>query len=339
MTGEILFAGGELDSYEIVSGAPGYNAGFSISPYSRGSVQCSTEGDIIRARCWDASSAATTVPDGATAFVHYVRTRAGTFNAYFHPLCLIRDSAGDPWLGVFPIPFTNGYVGLYYNSGTGPSPAWTQLGTNQPYNNVQAYTDDIRIALNSAGTTQIEWAIDQNQVFIGSVTRASWTNVAMVDWSSYEFGTATYYSQPLITKDISTIGGHVYASGLSGAGTNGDWSGAYGDIDEPGLSDTTNLQTANVGDVSTFATSNVTTPAGYICPSVFVWTRAKDSGLSPANLDVVIRQGGSDFNYPVASPSVSYSNIPLRMDTDTGGVDPWTDTTWNAAERGVESQT
>lgn len=333
--GQVLYAGGEMDSVEIVAGSPVEIVASYDSTYSRGSISGNYT-SIHRERCYDSNSIATTVAAGQTCFSHGLRSFAGTAS-FFDAVRTIEDASGHPWITLRPP--SAGALACYVNTGTGASPVWSTLGTGtKAWNNNQTYADDIRVYIDPAGLAhEVEWIVDQTRVSIGTFANAGFTNIASVTKCGPN-NAGGFWSQGIITEGLSTVGAHVFTSDLSGAGNYSQWTGTNPDaVNEVILDDTTSWQTSTAGNKSTGATKNFTTPAGYVLPSIFVWTRVKQSGSSPQNANIVIRTGGTDYPLALASPGVGFSNFPLRMDVNPATGTVWTDTAWNAAERGIEA--
>lgn len=333
--GQVIYAGGELDSVQVISGTPTESTALPGS-YARGVITCHI-GDCIRCSFYDDGGAALTVGVGETLFVHYFRGMVGAITAVNDYLTIIRDSAGFPWVCILKKQFGQGAIGIFGNTGTGASPTWTEIGSGTIYAPNIQYTDDIRVAIGADGVHEVEWAIDQTRVVLGNFTNVLFTNARSFDLLGLN-NSNIVYRELLATEGLSTVGAHVATSALSGAGNQNTWgSGTYTDINEIPLNDTTAMSTTNAGDVATFACTDITTPVNYELPCVFVWTRGKNSGATPENIQTVFRISGTDYaSASLASTGVSYTNQPTRYDEAPSGV-PWTDVIFNAAERGVKS--
>jgi hypothetical protein len=334
VVGQVVFAGGELESIQVISGTPTEQAAGGISP-SRGIIVM-TGAAVARCNFVDNGGAATTVTTGQTLFVHFMfspRVAGGTTQ----DVMLIRDSSGYPWVKILSIGFGSGQLVIYGNTGSGASPSWTALHTDT-FNATQNYTYDVRVFIAANGIHEVEWSIDQTRVVLDTFTNAAFTNAASFDISGIGGAYQVYYQQLLATQGLSTIGAQVATSTLSGAGNQNTWgTGTYTAINEIPLNDATVMSTTNAGDVATFACTDITTPSNYFIPCVFVWTRGKNSGTTPANIQTVFRISGADYaSASLANTGVSYTNQPTRYDQAPSGV-PWTDVIFNAAERGVKS--
>lgn len=337
--GAVVYAGGEADSVQVVSGTPLEVAGVGAATYTRCAIRCRV-GDVIRCNFYDVGAGvSTTVDAGQTLFVHYQRNMTGAFTTSSHLMTVIRDSAGFPWVAIQNSGGSGNVLTLMGNTGSGGSPTWTAIGSGtSTFVNSGVYVDDILVQIDAGGTHTVEWAINQTRVTVGTFTNVDFTEAASFDLTGFPFAADIYFSQMMATEGLSTIGGHVYTSALSGAGNQNAWgTGTYTDINEVVLNDSSVMSTTGTGDVATFACTDITTPVNYTLPCVFVWTRGKNSGATPLNIETVFRISGTDYaSADLPATGVAFGNQPVRYDQAPSGVD-WSDAIFNAAERGVKS--
>ncbi len=146
---KILFAGGRLDSVRVLAGAPieSTTGAARDATYVDASIRIA-EGDIVQADFTDTANAPVTVVTGETAYFHwedyYATTSSGTVGALLRWLV---DASGNPWLALRWV--STGNIGLYYNSGTGGAPVWTQIGANITFVSGLLYVWDIKLTLGS----------------------------------------------------------------------------------------------------------------------------------------------------------------------------------------------
>jgi hypothetical protein len=335
---KVLFLGGRLDSFSVVSGTPTEvsTAGRFDATYSDCATQCSTATDIVQGTFLDTANAAVDVTSGQTAWLHFQAywtgsTGSGTAYAYFV------DSSGQPWLMLRGTSTTA--VGLFYNSGTGASPVWTQVGTNTfvPGNGGK-HDFDMRITIGSPHS--VELIVNNNSAVSGTFTQASLTTLRGFRFSSLT-ANQTLFSQVFATEGISTVNAHVKTIRATGAGGNTGWTGAFTNVNEAVNSDATFDSTAAAGNRQSYAMADITLPAGYSIPSVFHWLRAKNDGTAPNNIKSVVRQSTTDYDYGsnMANMSAAFAAQPARYDTDPASAAAWTQTTFNSAEFGYLSVT
>jgi hypothetical protein len=345
MADEVLFAGGRLDSVGI-SGTPVEvtTASRFNSTYADSAVSLSTT-DILTATFMTPSGgamAATDVVTGETLYVHmdYCQQIATIVNN--QNWITLYDSSGFPWLAM-RTNSTSFSVGVYYNSGTGASPVWTQVGSSfVPAVSLTLFTLDIKLTLGSPHTVEItlNGAV---QIAATTFTQASLTSLRSVKVNGTNSSTnISFVSQILCTRGITTIGAFVKYARATGAGTNAGWSGAYTDVNAAIGNDATINSAATTGLKQTYAMGDVTVPAGFVIKSVFNFFRAKNNGAAPANIKSVLRSSGADYSsasLTLPAMSTSFNAMGMRYDLDPATSLPWTQAGWNAAEAGFESLT
>jgi hypothetical protein len=151
----ILFVGGGLDSFTGVSITE--ITGFNDTTYAPSALDI-TNGQASWgiATCHDpVSMAISPVAAGNTWYGHFSWNFTNPY-ANGNNQCFVNDSAGFPWVAIR----CNGgspNFGLYYNSGTGAAPVWTQIGVNfaMPQNTAPYQRLDIVIGIDPAGTNHI----------------------------------------------------------------------------------------------------------------------------------------------------------------------------------------
>jgi len=334
---KVLFLGGRLDSVKQVSGSIteiSGSVGWWDPTYSDTALNLG--GSTMGVQLTDpASSPLLTnyaVGAGHSVFFHEVEVwqsnPGGVMRTFF-------DSAGYPWVRV------DGNGNASYNSGTGPSPVWTNVGASAgtvPYN---SYADfDLKLDISSSGTHTLLVAYNRVAV-IGPVTfnAPGLTNISSVQVYG---GNNTYgVSQIMVTEDWSTIGGHVTTTRPNGAGADADWSGTYMDVNEQVTNDSTVNQSTVAGQKQTYTMGNITVPTGYVVASVFNWLRAKNDGGVPSNIQSICRPGGTDnVSGDLNGILVTYSAVGARYDVNPDTSAPWTQAAWNApVQMGFESAT
>jgi hypothetical protein len=347
MANEVLFAGGRLDSLAFITGTPVEitTAGYFDASYSDCALQLFNS-DALAATFVTMSGGAltpTTVVSGETAYIHFDAYFKGlTNNVTINNVNLaeLRDASGFPWFAIRNNS-ASGTFGLYYNSGTGASPVWTQLGSSWTPNNPVYLTHDIKLTLGSPHS--IEYSQNGNLYFSGTFTQASLTAIRDAKFVGTATNTANginFLSQILCTRGISTINAKVKTCRATGAGTNSGWTGAFGNVSEAINSDAT-LDTALTATLKqSYTMGDVTVPGGFVIQSIFHWLRAKDDGSAPANIQSLIRSGGTDFaSSNLSGIGTSFVPIGLRYDTDPNTSAAWTQAGWNAAEAGYASAT
>lgn len=340
MTRRILFAGGRLDSLEVI------NTGATETTSTTGRDTTYTDASIdfpygsagaLRARFRDSSFSTVSVSSG-TVYAHCETMSLGSAIGSRN-LMELADSSGAAWLAIrCPTANTNTF-GLYYNSGTAGSPVWTLLGSTTTYATSTRYAYDIKFTFGSPHTAELY----RDGVL---VTSATFTQAALTELSSMAIraysnttGQACRFSQILAAEELSTIGAKVAYVRANGAGSNSEWTGSVTDINEGNNSDITLNSATSAGLTQTYTMGDVTLPSGYVIKSIFQWLRAKNDGVSPLNIKSVLRLGGS--NYVSASDlsgiGTGLAPVGTRYDEDPSTAAAWTASGWNAAEMGFQS--
>lgn len=332
---QVLFCGGKLNSVNTAGGtADSTTAGTFDTGYCDASLKCTTGTDSWNQTFRDINGANTTVITGQTLFAHFESYSLYTVNSA-RTVVSLKDGSGYEWLALRT---TNNFeYGVYGNTGTGPAPVWTQIGpTVYAYGNTTRLIIDIKIKLGSPHL--VEFSVNGSLVSSGSFTQASLVSLASIFGTTNRVGDPTYYSQIMVTEGISTINGKVPYKSATSAGANSGMTGSAADINEAANSDATTLSAATAGLKSTFAMGDATVPAGYVIKGVWNWARAKNDGVSPANLKGVTRSGGADYaSANMAGIGTSFGALLDRRDTDPATDLPWTQAGWNAAEQGFEA--
>lgn len=341
----VMFCGGRLDSLTVVGGSPVEvtTAGTFDSSYADSSVRCVGTTDIIQATFLDASNTPVDLTTGQTGFIHWEQHHdqdSGSYVGANQNGVVLVNSAGQPWVAIRSSA-AGGPFGLYYNSGTGASPVWTQVGTTTFVQVINTrYTYDLKITLGSPHTIELSRG---GSVVIAATTFTQAALTALRGWraSSYfaAVGVNAFYSQIMATEGRSTVGGKVKYSRATAAGGNTGWTGAYTNVNEAVNSDVTIDTAATAALRQTYAMGDVTVPSGYSIATVMHFLRAKNDGAAPANIKSAVRQSVTNYDYASNMPGIGTSFAPLaaRYDTDPATAAAWTQSGFNSAEFGYLS--
>lgn len=340
MVAEVIFAGGRLDSVAPFGSVSVQVGSSSTRDTAYADSTLVIDGSSSFADCQFVTAAAnllsaTTVVTGETLWCHFDFYNDSTISSTGFPALVIYDSSGFPWFRA--INSSSTILQFQYNSGTGASPVWTNVGGTWDYAGQARYTCDLKLTLGSPHS--FEFSVASSLQMSGTFTQASFTNATK--WRIYGFGSAeTQFSQLLCTRDLSTIGAKVKYCRATAAGANTGWAGAYTDINEGVNSDATAQSAATAGLKTTHAMGDVTVPAGSEIVSVFHWLRGKNDGNAPNNIKSVLRSSGVDYSTGnLNGIGTSYGPIGARYDQDPATSSNWTQSGWNAVEAGFESAT
>lgn len=335
---QILFVGGGLDSV-TGNALSEFNGGFFDNTYAPSCLLCGPGGfwDVV---CLDAALAPVSVVAGQTFYGHFGFNFTNPY-ATTNPVVQLRDSAGFPWVAIM----SNGgspTFGLYYNSNTGASPTWVQLGANfamaqnpgMPYQRL-----DIKVVIDAGGNHSATVWNKEVQVATGAFTQALLTNIRSMHGLAPVGGSGEFW-EILMTEGFSTVGARVAYSLPNAIGTNSGWTGVFGNVGEAVNDDATVNAASSAALKTTYNVGDVTVPAGYAIRSVFQWMRGKNDGSSPANIKSVCRAAGADYVAGANVPGIAvnvFGPLPARYDVNPATASGWVQADLNAAEFGYQS--
>ncbi len=336
---KMLFAGGRLDSVAIVGAVTEITtAGTFDSSYADCSLSVPSSAGTIYwiATFRDTSNAAVDVVTGETLYFHGEFNPAGTSGSAGF-IWSANDSSGNPWLSIRNV--SASLYGLYYNSNTGGSPTWTQLGSSFAATTSTTYRYDVKLTLGSPHS--VEFSINESAQVTTTFTQASLTGLRSVRGFGVSTGSTGRWSQIMGSEGVSTVGGKVRYSRATGAGTNAAWTGAHTNVNEAIDSTATVDSTITAALKQSYAMGNVTLPSGFVIKSVFHALYAKNDGVAPQNIKSLIRSGATDYSAAsnLAGIGTSFAALIERYDNDPNTAAPWTDTNFNAVEAGYLSVT
>lgn len=344
----VLFVGGRLDSLTVVNGSPSEvtTAGTFDTANADAAVKCTGTADVVQASFFDAANTPVNLTSGQLGFVHWESRHAEDNTSYIGSGLIVAslvDSSGQPWVAIRATA-SGGPFGLFYNSGTGASPTWTQVSGTSTFSIVTntRYTYDIKIIIGSPHS--VELSRNGSALTSGTFTQALLTTLRGVRLGGLQsggFSADAFYSQIMAAEGRSTVGGKVDYNRATGAGGNSGWTGAFTNVNEAVNSDATLDSTTAAGNRQTYAMGDVTVPAGFSIQSVFHFMRAKNDGAAPANIKSVVRQSATNYDYASNVPGIGASFGPClaRYDTDPATAAAWTQSGFNSAEFGYLSVT
>lgn len=346
MPDEVLFVGGRKETITVLSGTvvEDTTVGNFDATYSDCALRVNGQNNVFKADLYTETTGAlnkTTISGaGSRLFVHFV-ARYGSSLTVQNRMFQLVDSSGFAWFGIRGSATASSGTGfnIFWNSGTGASPVWTELGTGLPIT-TSLLTWDIEFTFGSPHSVNvyINGSIWRSATF----TQPLFTNVSEIQFA----GTGStggqptiWFSQIIATDNVSTIGSFVRTSRATGIGANTGFTGNHTAVNEVVGSDTTIQSATTAGLRTTHVMSDVTVPVGLEIRTVFHWLRAKNDGSAPNNIRSVLRSGGIDYVTPnISLINVGYSPVGARYNVDPLGTN-WTESQWNSIEAGYESAT
>lgn len=337
LTPLMLFYGSRADSVVPVSGgSPPVDSTSGFLPwngtYSDSSL--SANGGFY-CPATDSTGAATSVGTGHTFYFHTCYSQSNATNGG-HALIQLYDSSGFPWIQLV-CPGSADVVQWQYNSNTGASPTWVNIGSAYVATGSPAIYDII-VTLNVSGTHNLQFVMNNSSLFTLPFTNINLTNLAKAGCYNNNNG-GTGYSQMMITQDWSTVGAFVKTIRASGLGTYSQWSGTYTDVNEVVVSDATYNQATSNGLMQSYAMGDITLPAGFVIGGLRQCIRVKNDGAtSPLNVDSLLRTAATDYtsaNLP--GVGVAFGPTGFRYDVNPDTSVAWTQAGINAVELGYVS--
>lgn len=284
-----LFAGSDAGCFRTVAGALGTSA---LSALDTGWCNCSLSlapGNIAAADFTDTTGAADTVGAGETLWAHFIRRRTGSANAVYNELRVV-DASDFAWIAIRWKAGTT--FGLFYNSGTGAAPVWTQFGADFSLPNIDLVLD-IAVTLGSPHSVSLYIDSGSGSAFnqTATFTQAAFTGARALHFETND-GT-NFFGSVLCSVGLPTINAHCAAIYPTGAGTTNTFtSGTVTSIDELGVDDGDVMTSAAAAQRATFVYADVPSlGVGFTVTDFFLFTRAKNDGTNPGFIRPVHRNG------------------------------------------------
>lgn len=335
MPAEVLFLGGRLDSVKVIGSATEVASSFdavyadcSLNVFSTSSLRC----DLYTSTAGVLS--ATTVVSGETLWTHFDFRHDSSFTN--GGVWVWYDSSNFPWFRF--VQTSSSIVQGQYNSGTGASPVWTNVGGTHLVGG-SLTTLDFRITLGSPHS--FELFSDGTTRLNGTFTQALFTNLAYFTCSGFHSANLSKFSQFALTRDIPTVGAKVRTMRPTANGANTAWAGVFSDVNEAINSDASVNSSGTAAQKETHAMGDLPAlSAGTTIKSVWHWMRAKNDGVAPNNIKSVLRSGGVDYaTGDLSGMSAGFGQVGAAYDLDPATAAAWIAANVNALEAGYESAT
>lgn len=242
----------------------------------------------------------------------------------------LANASDQPWIAIRSFGSATNNFGLFYNSGTGASPVWTQIGTAAAGLGMWV----IRLAIDAGGNHNVQWYVDEVLVAGGNFTQASLTSIHNAAFRGHT-GNDSNISHIACSVGYSLIGARVFTGIPNAAGSNSGMSGAYTTIDDTTsspINDGDYLVSNAAGQRSTFNFTNLPAlPSNFLVGDIFLNTRVRNDGVGPLNCAPVWRFGGVD------TVGTAFSGVASGWTNHLNRFSGKTEAEYNAAEFGVES--
>lgn len=326
-----VFAGGELDSVAVISGTAVANTASSNRDGAYSDMSIQVGASIYSCSFKGLDGADTAIPVGETVWLHtYVSRSLSSGTA---TLLTLQDTSLRPCIQCM-LAASGSVLTLQYNSSTTSTPVWVAAAS---FGNFLGYID---VAFMTGPSPKAQLFV--NGSFVGE---SPVSQVGSVGYDSLTFGPGSaantmYISQILVTENRPTVGARVWTRKANAAGAVSEMTGAFGSLVKTAINDTTSVTSNAPLQTSVFAYQDVATPVGMAWGELWVWSRAKNDGAPPANLKGVVRVGTTNYESPAMTAiSGGFNALPSRWPTNPATSAKWTDSSFNAAQIGMKSET
>lgn len=337
----MLYYGGRMDSVEPSTGTLSEltTAGTFDSSYADCSLRIQGAPGFFKCPFTDDSDAAYSVTTGHILFFHAEWYTNDNANNSGQPLLVLYDSSNNPWLRIFSV--YNGGWGVFYNSGTGGSPTWTQLGSAWGVA-VNKNVMDLIVTINTAGSHTVQFIQNGSTLVNTTFTQASMANLAYIMLGqTYHGANLTSWSQMMAAQDLSLVGAKCKTIRPNGAGTYSQWTGSYTNVNEVVTDDGGYENATSIDLLQSHAMGDITVPTGMVIQGIRHCFRVKNDGaVSPLNVQSLLRSGSTDsLSANLSGITAAYGNASKKYPVDPTTTLNWTLTTINGVELGYKSKT
>lgn len=219
----------------------------------------------------------------------------------------------------------------YWNTGT---LAWVDWGTTftVPDNTLNPIV--IKLVCGSSFEVYVAGSLVMSSSTTPTNPVASIDRIRFCNWNST--GNA-FYSQ-IMGANYDIRDAKFMAATLNGnSAANTDGTGAYTDVNETVLSDSTAILLATVGHKKGQTKAALTVPSGYSIASAVVNARGRVSGGTVTDGKLGLRSGGTNYSSTGRAYGAGYEGRSAMWATDPNGGAVWTQTSFNNAEPFIEA--
>lgn len=325
-----LFAGGELEFFETISGVATVST--SSGAYDPAWSMCAIDASAgeYRARFVDGEKTPTQVAANSKVSLHF-RVNIGN-NGYDQILPGIVDINGKPILRVGKV-WPSSYVRVLANTSTNATPVWAGVGTGIGASAINGNYDLIY------DTATKEVSFFKDEALVETVTiSGTWAAPAYVQlFKSHDFG-GTRISEVIVWEDASTVGARLKTFKANAAGSVNTMNGSYTDVAKTAINDTAALISDAAGEEALFNCNDITLPEGYQLGGFWVATRARNDGTSPNDLSAQISVSGTPFESSALGLMPGFTNSLRVWRQNPLTSSPWTAAAINGLQLGAKSK-
>lgn len=244
---------------------------------------------------------------------------------------MLINGTGGSAVGIFRLAQTGNAI---YTPQMWNGSAWVTAtgGTTQTLAVSNRHTIAIKVVLNSSWELYVAGTLVQS----GTLTSAT-TCTAFRGYNNATNGTGTRYSQVMVA-DYDIRDAHLMPATLNGnSATNTGGTGAYTDVNETVLDESTAEIITTVGNKMGQTKASITVPAGLGVSAMVINARGRVSGGTVTDGKLGIRSGGSNYSSTGRGYNGGYEPRGYIVDSDPNGSIAWTQTSFNNAEPYLEA--
>lgn len=226
---------------------------------------------------------------------------------------------------------------LHYHNGS----TWVDLGTQFTADGDSLQTIDIHFVCNTASGSVNMYLSGTNRLNSGTVDLSSITGIKKMKMygNTISIDGQNAFSQIIMATGETTIGKRLMTFYASGVGASDSWTNNYTAIDELVYSDADFIFAESADLVELFAGTTVGSMTGYTVRAVAVTARANTDGTGPANLQLAVRTGSTNYFSSSQALDVAMGAYYAIWETNPNTTIDWTATDISTLQFGVKSIT
>jgi hypothetical protein len=213
---------------------------------------------------------------------------------------------------------------------------WTTLGTITVYP-FDPQEIDIHMNIAVSGTFTVYIAGTERLSYSGDLSAAA-AGIAEARFygSNNTSSNASYHG--LVVANVPTIGYRLATFYPNGAGASTDWTNSFSNIDETVHNDADFVYSGTANQVATYSATGPSL-TGYSVRAVGVSARAKRGATGPANMQLVLRAGTTNYLSSTIALSVGYQTIANIWETNPDTAADFLSSEISALQPGIKSIT
>lgn len=218
---------------------------------------------------------------------------------------------------------------------------WTSRGSAFYLPADVLYNCTLSVKINSASGFIKFYSGDITMLSVTGIDLSAITEIAGYQWLGSSFGAGEYVSAMIAVADEDPRDWILVPMSPNGAGADTAASGAYTDVNELVLDDSTMVSWAANGDKETFTHAAVTLPSQHDVKALVVSSRARIGASGIANFKSLLRQSSTDYANAsnVATMTTAFHGRQQAWLTDPSTSVAWTQTSINSVQFGGQGVT